>query len=493
MGEYRPVSRHLVHPHPIEFRELCKAAVPATTRVIVLDLDRTLHLARNMGEYMGWEMSGYHFYGPEYLDAHETTRDTSRFLTHWSEPLSSTRYFLRGCRVWAYPGLFYLLWGRMASGSEASKRLRHRLFGAEPYTAIQAIPTIALMHELSGVSVPTTNRLADRLLRRFAADQTFDHHDIAWLRERCPGVRIILSSASPRPTVAAAARRLGITDWESAEIEIHDDRFSAPFQLSPLYLRGQLPERVSPPSRYRVNAGRAKVARLLERYPEIGQPGVEVVGITDTWHGEDHCWADVFTRVIDVNSTSPFPPLVSSNSPLAEIHSAQLLTRSERRTRADGQPDYLDPRRAKYFTQWRGGSLSAGSSVLDAALVGINELARQQQQLAERSEPERAALTARLGPANERLEDAVAEYNEAPRRKRRARIRAINRRERERQRIVRALTRANRSASAVALDIDNRLAQIRADIGASGLLASGDENQRPARFAGPGGLRFVQR
>ncbi len=464
MQRYRPVARHVVHPQPLAFRTLAAAAIPSTTRFIVLDVDRTLHFARNMGEYMGWEMCAYHHYGGDYLDAVEHERDTSRFLSHWREPVASSRYFLRGCRVWAYPGLFYLLWGRMASGSPATQRLRHRRFGAEPYSAIQSIPTIALLHELSGTTVDIAAHLADRLLDRFAGDEVIDRDDVEWLRERCPNARIILSSASPRPTVEATARRLGIDDWECTEIEIHRARFSAPFQLGTRYLRTDLPHRVSPPSRYVTNAGRAKVRRLLTRYPGLAEPGAEAVGITDTWHGEDHSWAEHFSRVIDVNSTAPFPPLVVANSPLEAIHSAQVLTRHERARRADGDPDYVDPRRAAYFRDWRGGDLgdTVARATVDAVALDVERLAARRARLLDDERGMRSCLTADIARALANVEEAVYDYNAGVPADRRTYLRAINRTVRAHDRLVRELARTERAASEVALAVEHRLAAARA-------------------------------
>jgi hypothetical protein len=54
--------------------------------------------------------------------------------------------------------------------------------------------------------------------------------------------------------------------------------------------------------------------------------------------------------VVDINSPTPFPAIVSSNSPLREVHSATLLTRHERDRRAAGHTGYLDARRDKLTT-----------------------------------------------------------------------------------------------------------------------------------------------
>ena len=36
-------------------------------------------------------------------------------------------------------------------------------------------------------------------------------------------------------------------------------------------------------------------------------------------YGEDHCWVEAFTHVVDVNSRTPFPPLVPATRPLLVI------------------------------------------------------------------------------------------------------------------------------------------------------------------------------
>lgn len=437
--------------------------MPTSARFIVFDLDRTLHMARNLGEHMGWELGAYHSYGPDYLDRVEEDRDTSRFLVTRSQPIASSRYFLRGARAWAYPGLFYLLWGRMAGRFESSRQLRHRLFGSEPFTAIQAMPTLAFMHELAGVPVETAAGLATRLLRRFTGDQVFDRDDIQWLRARCPDARIILSSASPRPTVEAAAHALGIDDWESAEIEIHEGRYSSPFQRSPLFLRDGEPRRITPPSRYRLNAGRAKIQRLLHRFPAMADAENEVIGISDTWHGEDHCWADHFTRVIDVNSTSPFPPLVIAESPLQEIHSAQLLTQHEREHRLDGDPNYQDPRRSDRLSPPSSGEHAAPAiaSALSGIAAEVEELVAEQRNLVLAGASAEKAQTSEIEVVLAEIEEAVDMYNEAGPGARRKHLAPIDRLVNSHNRLLRRRARSQRPASKISLSFTHRLSAAR--------------------------------
>jgi hypothetical protein len=95
----------------------------------------------------------------------------------------------------------------------------------------------------------------------------------------------------------------------------------------------------------RINSGRAKIERLREICPRLFDRDVNVVGITDTSYGEDHCWTEHFTCVVDINSPTPFPPIVPQASPARAVHSATVLTREEQRRRNNGDAGYLDARR----------------------------------------------------------------------------------------------------------------------------------------------------
>src|SRR5689334_1777181 len=109
----RLADRLVIHGEPIDFRELCRRAVPTDARYLVLDLDRTTHLARNLGELLGWEVGAYHAYGPDHLAAAEARRKPGRFFVDRRRPLAALRYLAIGARMWAYPGLFYLLFGKI--------------------------------------------------------------------------------------------------------------------------------------------------------------------------------------------------------------------------------------------------------------------------------------------------------------------------------------------------------------------------------------------
>ena len=300
---------------PIAFRALCERAIPPETRLVVLDLDRTLHLGRNMGELLGWEISAYRGYGPSYLRDLEPRRAAGRMFLSLRRPLSMLRYLWRSGRVWAGPGLYYLLWCKIASRVPWLRRWTFTHFGPEPVHAVQRLPQDVLFAQIASLPAEVVRELATRVWARHAPDQTVEREDLAWLRRRCPEARIVLSSASPREIAEVAAHELGFDEVVA----------STPGAI---------------------NGGRAKLAELRARYLELTTPGAVTVGISDTGYGEDHCWIEAFTHVVDVNSRTPFPPLVPATSPLRAVFSALVLTRAEKEARASGAPR-LDPRRGR--------------------------------------------------------------------------------------------------------------------------------------------------
>ncbi len=296
------------------FRALCEQVLPPDTRFLVLDMDRTVHFARNIGELLGWELTAFQCYGEDALERLEQTRGPGRFVWVKDQPGAVVQYVAAGARRWAYPGLFYLLWGKLPSRMPWMRRHVFDRFGPDPIRRIQRVPQMALMAHLEEASLPVLRSLTGRVLKRHEPDQVIDREDLAWVRERWPGITIVLASASPRPAVEEAAAFLGIDTFT----------FSTP---------------------KRINSGEAKVTELEGVCSGIFEPGVVSVGITDTGYGEDHCWAEHFTVVADINSDTPFPPVVSTTSPCRAIHSAQVLTAAELAKRAAGDSGYLDPRR----------------------------------------------------------------------------------------------------------------------------------------------------
>jgi hypothetical protein len=266
-----------------------------------------------MGELLGWELGALRAYGPDELDRMETRRSTGRLLFDARRPIGSVRYLAHGVRTWALPGLYYLLFGKIPAHHDRLSRWTFRRFGAEPVRAVQRVPQNALLSLLAVVPEPTLRGLAERVWDRHVPDQVIRREDLDALRARSPSLRVIITSASPRVVVELARDRLGADAAESSELG-------------------------------RINSGHAKIEHLVARFPDVHE--VETVGITDTGYGEDHCWSEHFTRVVDVNSDAPFSPIVSARSPLRELHSADVITNRERELRDAGEAGWLDPRRS---------------------------------------------------------------------------------------------------------------------------------------------------
>ncbi len=307
----RVVDRAVLHEGPIGLDALADRVIDERTRYLILDLDRTVHLGRNMGELLGWELGALRAYGPEELERMEAERGAGRLLFDARRPIGSLRYLANGLRTWALPGLYYLAFGKIPARSDRLSRWTFRRFGDEPVRAVQRVPQNALLRLLADVPEATLRALAERVWDRHAPDQVIRREDLDGIRDRFPALRVIITSASPRVVVELARERLGADAAESSELG-------------------------------RINSGIAKIEHLVARFPDVHD--VETVGITDTGYGEDHSWSEHFTRVVDVNSDAPFSPIVSARSPLRELHSAHLITNRERELRASGA-DWLDPRR----------------------------------------------------------------------------------------------------------------------------------------------------
>jgi hypothetical protein len=469
----RLADRLVIHGEPIDFRELCRRAVPANARYLVLDLDRTTHLARNMGELLGWEVGAYHAYGPEHLAAVEARRVPGRFFLDLRRPLAALRYLAIGARMWAYPGLFYLLFGKIPAAFELGRRWRFRTFGTEPVAAVQRVPQTALLHQLTSIPSAELRSLARRVWDRHGADLVVERDDLAWLRARCPGIRIVIASASPQPTVEVAAEALGVDDVLCSTVDQHDGYFAAPFQLHPSLPGRPAPRRLSGPRETWINSGHAKVDALWARYPDLADPDTVSVGMSDTGYGEDHCWLAHFTHVIDVNSTAPFPPIVTATSPLREIHSAAVLTRAERARRAAGEAGWLDPRRPAAPKQ--GGIFTARDlrDRLGAIADEVEQLARRLEERAVGLADARARVAARFEDVMHRIEGLVRACNDGASPDRRVALAQLKRELGADRRVRRELVRLDRPLAELTCALTGRLAASRCAL--SGIAAPGPE------------------
>lgn len=448
----RVVDRITLHGEPIEFGTLAARAIPADTRYLVLDLDRTTHLGRNLGELLGWELNGWQTYGPDHLDAAETRRPTGRFFIDRRRPIAAARYLLRAARVWAHPGLSYLLHHKIAPATALGRAARIRRFGPQPLAAIQRLPQTALLSQIAELPPGVAAELAARVWDRHRGDQTITRADLDALRARIPGLVIVLSSASPRATVEHAAAALGVDDalWSTVDHDGVDGagRASASYRQHRLNLLGA-PRRISDPRGEVINAGPTKIERLRARHPAMFAPGARVVGISDTGHGEDHPWAEHFARVIDVDSPDPYPPIVSAQSPLEEIHSARLLTRRERET---GTPD---PRRDP--TSHRRRTYDAGQlgRLLGGTLEQIEAHAAALATAYGRVEPALDGIAARHSALMDEIAEVVDAHNTGDRQAL-GRLRALLRREdalaREAATLTRDVARARQQIESLRAD-----------------------------------------
>ncbi|MBW2548998.1 MAG: hypothetical protein JRE82_17635, partial [Deltaproteobacteria bacterium] len=59
----RVVDRFVDHGAPLSFRELCARVLEEEHDYLILDLDKTTHLGRNLGELLEWELCAHEVYG----------------------------------------------------------------------------------------------------------------------------------------------------------------------------------------------------------------------------------------------------------------------------------------------------------------------------------------------------------------------------------------------------------------------------------------------
>lgn len=407
-GGARFVDRFVRHGAPMDARDLFGRVITDQTRYLLLDLDRTLYFGRNIGELLGWEVCAQRTYGDALRTRLEARRAPGRFLLDAAHPLAALRYLARGAATWAYPGLYYLLWGKIVPALRPLAGYRYLRFGEFPHRVVQQTPSLALMHDLAGFELSTLLELTRTIMTRHHRDQVIAPSDIAWLKARFPRLRIVLTSASPQPVVQAVAEAYGIEAYEHSCLDVADARMTAPHRLHPLFFAPRCPERLGRPGQLSINSGTEKIARLVRRYPDLLDG--ETVGVTDTSHEEDHPWMANLTRVVDINSPTPFPVLVGEGAAVTEVHSAQLRTLAER---AGGQDDARRgqlPFASEDASELARGDLEAGYG---AAREAAGTLVREYVRAATRLEPEREAFEARRSSLTGRAEVIVDAYNSA--------------------------------------------------------------------------------
>lgn len=458
----RIADRVTLHGGYIDFRTLCQRVVSPDTRYLVIDLDRTVHFKRNVGELLGFELCAYLAYGEEDYRTVSQQAGRSRFMLDWSRPLSVLRLFSLGARLWAYPGLFYFLFGKMGYRFAATRRWIYRRFGSEAIESIQRIPRTALMHHLAALPLATTHELALNLLRRLEPDQVILREDIDWLRSTYPNLRVVISSASPRPAVEATGQMLGIEDVIYSAVDEQQGYLSSPSHLQRMFLLFREPVRISPPSQREHNAGPHKIGNLVARFPDILDPDTETVGITDTGYGEDHSWSHHFKKVVDVNSSAPFSPLVPSTSPIQEIHSAHVLTLEERTRRAQGADHWLTAGRPHRTDsgerQFTGEELER---LLESHSTAANLLMRHWHHLEAEAQVLTQSVREKLGLLLQDIEETVHRFNAAEAKSRKRLLGALRRLLREKQVLERRYVQLTEPVSTLTCQLRMELGRAR--------------------------------
>lgn len=352
----RVADRFVDHGAPISFRELCDRVLEEKHDYLILDLDKTTHLGRNLGELLAWELCAHEVYGRPVTERPVRRWFGERVLLDWSRPDKLALYLGAGARRWALAGMHYLVWGKLASRFPWLGRQAYSRFGPHPTSVVQRRPQMVALTHLATADEALLLELARRVWRRHAPDQVISREDLEWVRTRSPGIEIILSSASPKPMLDVAVEELGADRATYSTVQ-------------------------------RINSGRAKIERLREICPGALDPTANVLAITDTSYGEDHCWTEHFSCVVDINSPTPFAPIVTQASPNRAVHSAVLLSREEKHLRADGVTDYLDARRkGPARTQKVELDRETLGTLLREVLAEINELGKNAASLARPSD-----------------------------------------------------------------------------------------------------------
>lgn len=445
---YRYVERYVVHDSCVSLAERVGAILPRDTEFVILDLDRTVHLGVTIGERLGWEIT-VDPDGAGGLDASESPRP----LFSARRPLGTAQSLWRGVRYWGAPGLLYAGTVRLGDRWSAWHRFLMLVLGPGYVDRVQSLLRSVLMSSASGYTRAQLDAFCERAWRRWERRLVVDANVISAIREHCPRLRaILLSSASTEPTVAHAARKLGVDGYVSSGVDVYADGeseiYSAPIGL-PRVLGRRRPRFFSRPGAVVHNAALNKVKLLHVHYPEVFAPGVVSVGITDNNYGEDRTWPDHFTHVVALNARHPFSPFVAAASPCASIQMVDALPAALNAT--EKSLAWHGKLRAGAYDR---GTLSAhlGPGPLERIESAVTRLRTARERAAEAVDAScRAGLVA-IGGA---LADAAQRYNEASARQRRAIAREMASLARRARRMRARLARASRDCARIQHELEH--------------------------------------
>src|SRR4029453_1746535 len=121
-------------------------------------------------------------YGPAYLEALEPHRPAGRIYLERRRPIAALRYLWNAFSQWGPPGLFYLLWCKVAAHVALLRRRSYLRFGPEPVQAVQRVPQYALFRQMASLPETLGRELAVRVWARYRHDLIIEREDVAWLR-----------------------------------------------------------------------------------------------------------------------------------------------------------------------------------------------------------------------------------------------------------------------------------------------------------------------
>jgi hypothetical protein len=443
-SRFRAVESYVVHAGCAPLAERITELVPEDAQYVILDLDRTVHLGVTIGEQLGWEA----------LAAASDTPDDAPLdpFFSWAHPLRSGRNLALGLRRWGLAGAIYAATVKLGDRYENWQRLLASRLGAAYVDRVQTMLRHVLMANVAGLTREQVDRCVDRAWRRWQDRQVVTREAIAELRRRRRRLRaVLLSSASTVPTVAHAARQLGVDGYVASEVDLYATEraevYSAPAGV-PLWFRKGRPEFFSRPGAVVHNAAGNKISLLRERYPEVFAADATAVGITDNNYGEDRTWSEHFAHVVALNSRHPFSPFVPTGSPCRTIQAVDAAPANAGRDAA--RFEWLGTLPARSFDQKTlvdqyGGH---GLGMLESLVADLRSARARVAEAVDGSTRMRvASLVARMN-------EAVERYNAAPAREKPKLATALNRMARDARRLEARIRAAGRAAARVQHDID---------------------------------------
>ena len=180
----RVVDRVLIGKRDLTGVELLHYVVDNKTKYLVLDLDKTVHRNRNIGELLAWELNAFECYGKYYKKLNQGQYRSKKIVLFWRHPLLLLKYVCRAVNLWLIPGLYYLILAKWFMNFSITRKWVYKHFGPDPIALIQEYPRLILQYEISRYPKSLVLQLTRNIWQRFSGDQVFLKQDIDKLRQR---------------------------------------------------------------------------------------------------------------------------------------------------------------------------------------------------------------------------------------------------------------------------------------------------------------------